>query len=89
MPEEHPNLPAVEQQLRELAENTARTLRIHTDMLMSIDTKLEMTAQNLQELTASQAGSNARMDRLRAIVDTNAATVSTLAEAVLALTGVI
>ncbi len=45
--------PSLEQRLNALAESTAFTLKVHTDMMMSIDTKLESIATDLQELTAN------------------------------------
>ena len=45
--------PSIEQRLNALAESTAFTLKVHTDMMMSIDTKLESIATDLQELTAN------------------------------------
>ncbi len=68
--------------LTSIAENNAITLKLHTDMIMSIDGQLQATAAN-------QAETDRELKSLARIVNANAATVRDLAAIVHSLTGTV
>lgn len=62
---ENPNLPEqFNARLEALAQSTAITLKVHSDMIISIDTKLDRISASVETIATRQSENDARIERL-------------------------